>query len=197
LDPDVRLVSGIGDWTWMLALGGIGALFSLARATRSRLVQWAFLWALLIFVSFYALGMDDPVVSEPRFYLPGLGIHLILAMGLVELGIRHPIAGWLRVGIPALFMILTFSRGQDYRSEISLWEETVQSSPHKPRVHYELGRAYLKGGFTEQAERQLVTTLELNSKYTPALIQMGELHIQRKEYIKALESYQELIRQNI
>jgi tetratricopeptide (TPR) repeat protein len=115
----------------------------------------------------------------------------------VELGIRHPIAGWLRVGVPALFLILTFSRGQDYRSAIALWEETATASPHKPRVHYELGRAYLKGGFTEQAEQELVTTLHLNSKYIPALVKMGELHIQRKEYAKALESYQELIRQNI
>ncbi len=197
LDPDFRLVSGIGDWTWMLSLVVIGALFALARATRSSLVQWAFLWTLLIFISFYAFAMDSPVVSEPRFYLPGLGVHLLLAMGLVELGIRHPIAGWLRVGVPALFMILTFSRGQDYRSEISLWQETAQSSPHKPRVHYKLGRAYLKGGFTEQAEQELVTTLQLNAKHIPALIKMGELQIQRKEYAKALESYQELIRQNI
>ena len=103
LDPDFPLVNGIGDWTWMLSLAAIGALFALARATRSGLVQWAFLWALLIFISFYALGMDDPVVSEPRFYLPGLGIHLILAIGLVELGIRHPIAGWLRVGSAGTF----------------------------------------------------------------------------------------------
>jgi tetratricopeptide (TPR) repeat protein len=197
LDPDFRLVSGIGDWTWMLSLVIIGALFALVRATRSHLAQWAFLWSFLIFISFYALGMDDPVVSEPRFYLPGLGIHLILAIGLVELGVRHPIAKWLRVGIPALFMILTFSRGQVYRSEISLWQETAQSSPHKPRVHFKLGRAYLKGGFTEQAEQELVTTLKINPKYIPALIKVGELHIQRKQYAKALESYQALIRQNI
>ena len=119
----------------MLSLAIIGALFALARATRSSLVLWGFLWSLIIFISFYALGMDDPVVSEPRFYLPGLGIHLILAIGLVELGIRHPIAGWLRVGVPALLMILTFSRGQDYRSAIALWEETATASPHKARVH--------------------------------------------------------------
>ena len=197
LDPDFRLVSGIGDWTWMLALVVMGALFALARATRSSLVQWSFLWTFLIFISFYAFAMDDPVVSEPRFYLPGMGVHLLLAMGLVELGIRHPIAKWLRVGVPALFMILTFSRGQDYRSEISLWQATAQSSPHKPHAHYELGKAYLASGLTDPAEKELVTTLRLNAKHIPALIKMGELHIQRKKYAKALESYQALIRQNI
>jgi len=197
LDPDFRLVSGLTDWTWMLALVAIGALFALARATRSSLVQWSCLWTFLIFVSFYAFAMDAPTVSEPRFYLPGMGIHLLLAMGLVELGIRHPIAGWLRIGVPVLFMILTFSRGQDYRTEISLWQATAQSSPHKSQVHYELGKAYLSGGMTDQAEKELVTTLELNAKHIPALIKMGELQIQRKEYAKALESYQELIRQNI
>jgi tetratricopeptide (TPR) repeat protein len=197
LDPDFRLVSGLTDWTWMLALVAIGALFALARATRSSLVQWSCLWTFLIFVSFYAFAMDAPTVSEPRFYLPGMGIHLLLAMGLVELGIRHPIAGWLRIGVPVLFMILTFSRGQDYRTEISLWQATAQSSPHKSQVHYELGKAYLSGGMTDQAEKELVTTLELNAKHIPALIKMGELQIQRKEYAKALESYLELIRQNI
>lgn len=197
LDPDFRMVSSYGDWTWMISLIAIGALFALARSTRSGLVQWAFLWAFLIFISFYALGMDDPVVSEPRFYLPGMGIYLILAIGLVELGIRHPITGWLRVGVPVLLMILTFSRGQHYQSEISLLQETARSSPHKPRVHYELGRAYLKVSLTEKAEQELVTTLELNPKYIPALIKMGEIHIQRKEYAKALESFEELIRQNI
>jgi len=197
LDPDFRLVSGFRDWTWMISLIAIGALFALSRSTRSSMVQWAFLWTFLIFISFYALGMDDPVVSEPRFYLPGLGIYLILAIGLVELGIRHPIAGWLRIGVPVLLMILTFSRGQHYQSEISLLQETARSSPHKPRVHYELGRAYLKESLTEEAEQELVTTLELNPKYIPALIKMGELHIQRKEYAKALESFEELIRQNI
>jgi tetratricopeptide (TPR) repeat protein len=197
LDPDFQLVSGFGDWTWMLALVVIGALFALARATRSGLVQWSFLWTVLIFISYYAFAMDAPVASEPRFYLPGLGVHLLLAMGLVELGIRHPITGWLRVGIPALLMILTFSRGQDYQTEISLWQATAQSSPHKPSVHYELGQAYLAAGSTDQAEKELVTTLELNAKHIPALIKMGELQIQRKEYAKALESYQALIRQNI
>jgi tetratricopeptide (TPR) repeat protein len=197
LDPDFRLVSGLTDWTWMLALVVMGALFALVRATRSSLVQWSFLWTVLIFISFYAFAMDAPTVSEPRFYLPGLGVHLLLAIGLVELGIRHPIAAWLRIGVPVLFMILTFSRGQDYRSEISLWQETAQSSPHKPHVHYELGKAYLASGLTDQAEQELVTTLELNAKHIPALIKMGELQIQRKEYAKALESYQELIRQNI
>ena len=138
----------------------------------------------LIFISFYALGMDDPVVSEPRFYLPGVGVHVILAMGLTELAIRHPIAGWLRIGVPVLFMLLTFGRGQDYTSAITLWKETAQSSPHKARVHFELGRAYLNENRTEPAEQALVTTLELDGQYLPALIKMGELHIQRNSMKK-------------
>ncbi len=197
LDPDFSLVSGIGDWTWMFSLVAIAGLFALTRITRSGLVQWAFLWTLLIFISFYSLGMDDPVVSEPRFYLPGLGVHLILAIGLVELAIRHPIAGWLRVGVPALFMILTFSRGQDYRSAVTLWEETATTSPHKARVHYNLGRAYLDDGLTDRAEKELATTLELDSKHVRANIDLGEIHIKRNEYTKALERFNELNKQGI
>ncbi|MDH5762677.1 MAG: tetratricopeptide repeat protein [Nitrospinota bacterium] len=197
LDPDFRLVSGFGDWTWMLALVILGALFALVRAIRSSLTQWAFLWTLLIFTSFYGVGMDDPVVTEPRFYLPGIGIHLIVALALVRLGQRHPIAGWLRFGIPVLFLALTFGRGQDYRSESTLWETTAQASPHKPRVHYELGRVYLKDGFPDKAEKSLATTLQLDPKHVPARIKMAEIHIKREEYAKALEAYEELTRQGI
>ncbi len=197
LDPDFRLVAGVWDWTWMVALLAIGLLAAGVRATRSPLVLWASLWTFLIFISFYGLGMDDPVVSESRFYLPGMGLHLLLAMALIALGNRHSIAAWLRMGVPALFLILTFGRGQDYRSEISLWQETARSSPHKPRVHYELARAYLNAGSADPAEKALATTLHLDSKHIPALIKMGEIHIQRKEYAKALDAYHELMRQGI
>ncbi len=197
LDPDFRLVTGAADWTWMVALLALGMLFAGVRAARSPLVLWAFLWTFLIFMSFYGLGLDDPVVSEPRFYLPGMGIHLLLAMALTELAHRHPIAGWLRMGVPALFLILTYARGQDYRSEITLWQETARSSPHKARVHYELGRAYLKSGSTGPAEKALASTLRLNPKHLPALITLAEIHIQRKDYAKALESYNALIDRGI
>ncbi|MCH6580335.1 MAG: tetratricopeptide repeat protein [Nitrospinae bacterium] len=143
------------------------------------------------------LGMDDPVVSESRFYLPGMGLHLLLATALMALGNRHPIAAWLRMGVPALFLILTFGRGQDYRSEISLWEETARSSPHKPRVHYELARAYLNAGSADPAEKALAITLRLDSKHVPALVKLGEIYIQQKEYAKALNAYNELMRQGI
>ncbi len=195
LDPDFRLVAGALDWTWILALLITVILLAVVRAARSPLAQWAFLWAFLIFISFYGLGLDDPVVSEPRFYLPGMGIHLLLAMALMELGIRHPTAGWLRVGVPALFMILTFGRGQDYRSEVSLWQATVLTSPQKPRVHYELGRAYLNSGSADQAEKTLTATLALDPKHLRARIELGRIHLQREEYSKALESFKELIQQ--
>ena len=197
LDPDFRLVAGVWDWTWIVALLVIVLLAAGVRAARSPLVLWASLWTFLIFMSYYGLGMDDPVVSEPRFYLPGMGLHLLLATALVALGNRHPIAAWLRMGVPALFLILTFGRGQDYRSEISLWEETARSSPHKPRVHYELARAYLNAGSTDPAEKALAITLRLDSKHVPALVQLGEIYIQQKEYAKALNAYNELMRQGI
>lgn len=195
IDPGFKLVSGLGDWSWMLALLTLIALMALIRATRSRLAHWAFLWTLLIFVSFYSVGLDDPVAYEPRFYLPGIGVHLLLAMGLIQLGIRHPIAGWLRFGIPVLLLILTFGRGQDYQSEITLWEETARSSPHKPRVHYELASAYLDNGSLDKAEHRLITALELNPKYRPALIDMGKVYLDKKDYPKALDSFTALIQQ--
>lgn len=197
LDPDFRLVAGFWDWTWMVALLMIVLLAAGVRAARSPLVLWASLWTFLIFMSYYGLGMDMPVVSEPRFYLPGMGLHLLLAMALVALGNRHPIAAWLRMGVPALFMILTVGRGQDYRSEISLWQETARSSPHKPQVHYELARAYLNAGSAGPAEKALATTLRLDSKHVPALVKLGEIHIQKKEYAKALDAYRELMHQGI
>ncbi len=197
LDPDFRLVAGATDWTWVIALFLIGLLFALVRAVRSPLAQWAWLWAFLIFISFYGLGLDDPVVSEPRFYLPGMGIHLLLAMALVELGTRHPVAGWLRVGVPALFMILTFGRGQDYRSEVALWQATVLTSPHKARVHYELGRAYLNSGSADQAEKTLTATLDLDPKHFRARIELGRIHLQRQDYSRALEAFKELLQQGV
>ena len=197
LVPDVHLVNGFGDWTWIAALVILGVLIAGVRRLRSPLALWAALWTVLIFISFYGLGMDYPVASEPRFYLPGMGIYFLAALGLAALADRHPAAGWLRMGIPALLLILTYGRGKDYQSEIALWEATARTAPHHAQVHYELGRAYLNNNQTKQAEQELAATLQFNPKHIRANIDLGKILIHRKEYAKALESYQELIRQGV
>ncbi|NIR54907.1 MAG: tetratricopeptide repeat protein [Nitrospinaceae bacterium] len=99
--------------------------------------------------------------------------------------------------MPVIFLVLTFNRGGDYRSEVVLWETTAAHSPDKARVHYELGRAYLQQEKVDPAEKELARVLELDPKNIPARIMLGKINIERENYSSALESYLALIRQNI
>jgi Flp pilus assembly protein TadD len=57
---------------------------------------------------------------------------------------------------------LTLSRNQAYASEICLWEDTVRKSPHKARVHNNLGLAYLLAQRYDEARREFNTALQLD-----------------------------------
>jgi tetratricopeptide (TPR) repeat protein len=57
---------------------------------------------------------------------------------------------------------LTVLRNQVYASEISLWEDTAKKSPHKARVHNNLGYAYQLALRKEEARREFNIALQLD-----------------------------------
>jgi Flp pilus assembly protein TadD len=63
---------------------------------------------------------------------------------------------------------MTALRNRDYRSEVALWESTVQSAPAKARPHHNLGCAYALAGRYDDAKRELEAALALRPDYPRA-----------------------------
>jgi len=62
-------------------------------------------------------------------------------------------------------ILMTVMSNRDYRTEVALWESTVQFAPGKARPHHNLGCAYVFAGRYEEAKREYQAALRLRPDY--------------------------------
>jgi len=185
-EPDISLVSGFLDWKWITALITAACLACGVFYQQSILLKGAFLWALVTILPTSSIIPLKQFATEHRTYLPGIGI----SMGMSIIFLRAiPLSKYIRPGLLVLVIIysfLTMKRSLDYRTEIILWEDTVQKSPYKPLAHNNLGTAYLSNERFEEAKKSFEVSLALSPSSTDPYINLGHIHARNEEWDKAL-----------
>lgn len=161
IDPDLPLLSGISEALLPLALTLV-LLFVMATSRRSRpWLCFALAWAMLHLIPLYLVLPRIDVANERQLYLAAWPLLFALSMEIsLKLDARP-----LRLAAAALLLacaVLTVQRNDAYASETALWEDTVQKSPNKARVHNNLGMAYLQAQRHDEARKEFLTALELD-----------------------------------
>lgn len=163
IDPDLPLLSGIGDALLPLTIF-IGLFVTMLACWRRRpWLSFALAWVIVQLIPLYLFLPRLDIANERQLYLAGWPLLLALS---IELTLRLNV-GTLRVLAAALlltFASLTVQRNQVYGSEQSLWQDTVQKSPDKARVHNNLGHAYLLAQRHDEARREFSTALQLDPR---------------------------------
>lgn len=161
IDPDLPLLSRITDALIPLVLTLV-LLIAMVLSLRSRpWLSFALAWAMLHLIPLYLVLPRIDIANERQLYqaawplLLALSIELTLRLDTKRL---HIVAAVLLLACASL----TVLRNQDYRSEIALWQDTVQKSPHKARVHNNLGHAYLLAQSHEKARKEFLIALDLD-----------------------------------
>ncbi len=144
IDPDLPLLHGMGE-AWLPLLVFLGVLFVLMLAwwRRRPWLSFALAWAMVQLIPLYLLLPRLDIANERQLYLASWPLCLALAIELtlwLNTKTLRIVAAALLLGLASL----TVLRNQVYANEISLWEDTAQKSPHKARVHNNLGYAYLQ-----------------------------------------------------
>ncbi len=192
-EPDVRLVSGMGDLGAWLALGVMLAFGFFIYKKTPRLLWLGAAWSVITLLPTSSIIPLKQIVVEHRFYLPGLGMCLVLA-GLMHLAVRKPV---LRDAAFAMVLLLCFfltqNRTKDFKSDVSIWEDTALKSPNKALVHNNLATTYLGQKRYEDAERALQTTLKLNPNHSKARINLGVMYARQGQLEKAVAEFTGLI----
>ena len=173
IDPDLPLLSSL------LLLRGppeslMPALFFLAVCAlmlacwrRRPWLGFALAWAIIQLLPLHLFLPRLDIANDRQLYLAGWPLFLALAAEL---------ALWLntrsfRIACIVLLLTLgslTLLRNQVYADEIALWEDTARKSPHKARVHNNLGYAYKLAGRTGDARREFTLALQLDPKHIKA-----------------------------
>ena len=121
-------------------------------------------------------------IAEHRMYLP-LAAVLTLTLsagyaagrGLVSGGwlprfLAEIVGGCAVAGAALTLGILTFQRNADYRSDLSIWQDTIGKAPSNAREYYNLGRVLAAHGRPDEAMARYREALEI-------LPNLGEAHV--------------------
>jgi len=134
-------------------------------------------------------------LAEHRMYLalaPLLGF-VVGGIGLWPGWARRSTA---RLGGGALLVAaglclwLTLGRNQVYRSDLSLWSDTVNRRPGNPYAHNDLANALKSAGRTAEATRQFEEALALKADFAEAENNLGNILWEQGRRPEAIARYQ-------
>lgn len=162
LEHDFTLSHGwLAPPATLLSFVLLGALLLIAFRVRkcSPLITFGIFWF------FLNLAVESTVISlelifEHRLYLPAVGFFIALA-GVIDHfcgRVRRPAPGELKkilaltvVSVAAAFSVLTAVRNNDWRDNYTLYLDSNEKSPAKPRTYVNLGSALGRLGRYDEA----------------------------------------------
>lgn len=133
-------------------------------------------------------------MAEHRMYLPLAVIVTLVVAGLyTSFGRRSLFVCFVWA---ALLGWLTVARNEDYRSELSLWQDTVAKNPSNARAHSNLGKALLDAKRTEEAFEHLAESVRLGPPLPAAHYNLGLILNGQGRKAEARAHYETAVRLN-
>ncbi|MFQ5481291.1 MAG: tetratricopeptide repeat protein, partial [Nitrospinaceae bacterium] len=179
--------------TWTpVATGMVWALLAAAAVWNRRrspaLWTFAFLWFTAALAPTNSILPRLDLFSERNLYLPSIGLCWWAVTQLAILGRDFSPGKWTAClgGLILLltsYSLLTVHRNDTYKTDVALWQDTVEKSPQKAEVHYYLTLAHYRAGDAAAARRELVRLKEKD----PALVEAALTG--PEEARQTLESY--------
>jgi tetratricopeptide (TPR) repeat protein len=201
------------DYDWPLAQGPaaivpgavvVGALVAATAAALALRPAWGFLgaWFFLVLAPTSSFMPIADKAAEHRMYLPLAAVAAFVVIGgyllLGRLGEgRRPARGGPAVAVflaVAVLAYLTALRNLDYRSEFSIWDDTVRKAPDNPRALDGRGKAYFENHYYDRAIEDHTAALRLNSNYAPAYNSRAIVYNELRRFDDALRDCDEAVR---
>jgi len=112
------------------------------------------------------------MIVEHRMYLPLAAMMTLAALGVHAVVRRR---SWMVVAALALGLgLVTARRNEDYRSELTIWSDTVAKRPRNETAHYNLGLAWSQvPGRLDDAIAQYQAALRLQPDFAEAHNNLG------------------------
>lgn len=187
IDPDlphIREVSlEIGIKALILFVFFVVGFFSIIRKS---VFGFGILWFFLNLIPTNTIIPRIDVANDRQLYISSIGIFLCFAFLFEKIKIHMKnYKKVYEIGVLTTLVIVlgsfTYLRNLDYKTEITLWEDTAKKSPNKARVYNNLGYAYFIVKRFSEAERAYMKALEINPNYKLAQENLERLRYRLKE----------------
>jgi len=130
-------------------------------------------------------------MAEHRMYLPLAALAAVAALGL-----HARLCRWGPVACLALataFAVVSAGRNHDYRSDLSIWSDTVAKRPENPRAQYYLGLTLAQAGRVGEALAHFQEAARLKQDYADAYNNIGTSLFLLGRLPEAIEQYQKAL----
>ncbi len=171
IDPGIPLMSA---WNPLLAVESAVLLtlliLGIATLRHRPWLGFGLLWFFLHLLPTNSIIPRLDIANERHLYLASWGIALAFSGEFMR--VREIVdARKFKVAAATILMVLTMftvMRNHMYRSEVSLWEDTVEKSPMNARAHNNLGFAYANTGRLREALAEYQEALKIRPEYETA-----------------------------
>ena len=194
----------------------MGILFCAKRLfLKYRLISFSIFWFFLTLLPESSFLPQNDVILEHRLYLPLVGFCIFLVSSVYYLwGPHRPHAGHSRevaghsslfgkntiktmiivlTIIIACYSVLTYQRNKVWKDDITLWNDTVQKSPHKARAYNNLGLIYDKQGNFSQALSDYNKAIEIAPHLAMAYNNRGSTYAKQGNFTLGLSDFNKAI----
>lgn len=180
IDPSIPFISA---WNPVLIVESavlVTLLISGIATLRHRpWLGFGLLWFFLQLLPTNSIIPRLDIANERHLYLASWGMALAFSGEFMRVrATRFVDTRKFKVAAAALIIVLavfTVMRNHVYRSEVSLWEDTVEKSPLNARAHNNLGFAYANIGCPLEALVEYKEALKLRPGYKTAKENLGAL----------------------
>ena len=192
-------------WPPMILLVGLLTVVVIALVRGWR---WGFLgaWIFVILAPTSSVVPLSQLAFEHRMYLSSAGVIALVVLTCHGMGRWVIRRGWIagRVGlataiglaaVAALMLgVMTWNRNEVYRTELSIWQDTVNHAPHNARARNTLGHSLAFAESLPEAIEQYQIALRLKPDYAEAHNNLGNALWRSGCSDEALERYKTALR---
>ena len=209
LDYDYPIYHSFFDPTVLLSLFIIGTVLCsavfLARGHRhplvSRLVPFGIFWFFITLAVESSVVPIYDVIFEHRMYLPSIGALIAVIGGSTALAnrisIRYPVMlkAFAAMAVTALLIVslAAYERNTVWRTELALWVDVTEKSPHKARGFNNVGHVYFEQGNFDMAWQYFRQALTLDPSYYEAAYNIGIISADLGSYEDAIAYFTQVI----
>ena len=186
----IRHMGEVAPYAALLAVLVAGVLVELKRRPALGLVgAWFFL---ILAPTSSVVPIGGQPMAEHRMYLPLAAVVTLVVIGIDSRMGRRSTAVFLALAVGLGF--LATRRNEDYRTELSIWNDTVAKCPDNARARNNFGRALLEADRYPEALAQCEEALRLKPDNPEAHFNLGFLLQQTGKPQEAISEYERALR---